>query len=326
MIFITRTVMKNPTTKLITVLAALSVLLLAVAPADAARLGGGRSFGGRPSFSQPYQRSAPDAARPSTTPSAAPAVSAATQRNQAVRQSMANRGGLTSMLAGFAIGGLLGSLFFGGAFEHINFADLLIFGLLAFGAFKLLGARRREAAPVPVPATGYSRDQWADDNAGAGYPGKGVADAGSAGFDTDLLKSTARASHQTRWVAPAGFNAAAFIEDAKTAYSLMQKAWDDADLGTLRGLTTDKMFGELQEQLTARGGAHNVTELLDLQAELLDVHDTGSERQAAVLFSAVLREDPAQEPHPIKEVWHFMKPLSSRQATWFLDGIQQVEE
>lgn len=227
------------------------------------------------------------------------------------------------MLGGLAIGGLLGALLFGGAFEHINLLDLLIFGLIAFMLFKLLAARRRTADGQAVAA---------------GYSGAMQRQGGPAGFDTDLLFGKSRpapvgtgaAGLATRPanapVLPADFDPAAFLTGAKAAYEMLQKAWDEGDLATLRSLSTDKVFAELQEQIRARGGAPNHTELLEIEAEILEVRDVGTDREVAVLFDVLLRESAEEAPVRVREVWHFTRSKFSRQPTWFLDGLQQVED
>ena len=128
---------------------------------------------------------------------------------------------------------------------------------------------------------------------------------------------------------PAGFDTAGFLDGARRAYRLLQEAWDSGDLGELRGLTTDDVFAELQDQLRARQG-QNRTEVLHLDARLLEARQVAGELEASVLFDAFLREVDAASSaddrgHQVKEVWHFIRPLSSRQPTWFLDGIQQLE-
>jgi predicted lipid-binding transport protein (Tim44 family) len=306
-------------------------LALSGGEANAARMGGGKSFGSRPSYSEPYRRS-PTTQPGFGQPGAAaqqPAYSAAQQRNQTMRDSLAQRGGFMRMLGGLALGGLLGALLFGGAFEHLNLFDLLIFGLIAFMLFKLLAARRRTQEGVAAPA-GYSpAERGADEQP---YPRQAHEAPGRAGFDTDILSRKGGAPASAGFAPnagptlPADFDASAFLTGAKAAYRMMQKAWDDADLAELRALTTDKVFGELQDQIRARGGASNQTDLLKVEAELLEVRDAGSDREATVLFDVLLREAPEDRPAQVREVWHFTRSRNSRQPTWFLDGIQQLED
>ena len=327
--------MKNLTQMVFSAAIACVLALASSGDVFAARMGGGKSFGSRPSYSEPYRRS-PNVAQPGLSPPGAgvqqPAYSAAQQRNQAMRDSLAQRGGFMRMLGGLALGGLLGALLFGGAFEHINFFDLLIFGLIAFLLFKFLAARRRASEGVSAPA-GYPPvesgefDRPPERQADAPRPG--------AGFNTDLLFGKGRPApaagqtgmaDRTALAMPADFDAPVFLRGAKAAYEMMQKAWDEGDLAELRALTTDKVFGELQDQIRARGGAANRTELIKVEAELLEVRDVGSDREAAVLFDVLLRESPEAQPAQVREVWHFVRSRNSRQPTWFLDGIQQVED
>jgi len=298
-------------------LIALSLTLGGMSDADAKRFGGGSSFGGRSSYSTPYKRSATPPAR-----SANQQQSAA--QNQAARQGMANRGGLMGMLGGLALGGLLGSLFFGGAFENINFMDILVFGGIAFLLYKLFAAKTG-AAQRPA----YNR--MAND-----YEQSQPIQSNPAGFNTDVLfnkdkKQTAGqhfqqdAEFNETVAVPEAFDQQAFLSGAKIAYTTLQKAWDDRDLAEIRGLATDKVFAEIQDQLKA-SATENHTDILKLDAELLEVREIGSDLEAVVLFDAIMREDVNAQAEQIREVWHFVKPKISILPKWLLDGIQQLED
>ncbi|SMF94489.1 Predicted lipid-binding transport protein, Tim44 family [Methylomagnum ishizawai] len=318
--------MKKLTGLMFSVLIAATLAVSGSGDAYAKRLGGGSSFGSRPSYSQPYSRSATPSTQPGYGQPGAtaqqPAYSPAAQRNQGIRDSLAQRGGFMRMLGGLALGGLLGAMLFGGGFEGINFLDILLFAGVAFLLFKLFAARRGAAMGRPAPAQGY----YPPEPESQSQPYQRQA---GAGFDTDVMSTKnhvgGTAGFQAAPALPADFDAAAFLNGAKAAYALMQQAWDRGDLADLRSLTTDKVFGELQDQLRARGGAPNQTELLQVEAEILEVRDAGADREVAVLFDTVLREAPGAAPAQVREVWHFTRPRNSRQPTWFLDGIQQVE-
>lgn len=307
--------MKQTSRFLLGALIALSLLAAGLGEAYAARLGGGKSFGSRPSYSAPYSRQSggSNQASPSQQPGFQP--SAAAQRNQAARAAMGNRGGLMGMLGGLALGGLLGAMFFGGAFEGLNFMDILLFAGIAFLLFKLFAARRPAGAATN---NGYAYAPHEDRDLG------NAAGSGRAGFNTDVLfnRGNAQPSPAT-W--PADFDAVSFLKGAKTAYAHLQQAWDQGDISELRGLCTDKVFSELQQQIRERVGT-NHTELLKVEAEVLEVRDVGGDREATVLFDVVLRESAGQPPTPVQEVWHFTRSRASKQPTWFLDGIQQLEE
>ena len=313
-----------------TLLIGLSLSLGSISDAEAKRFGGGSSFGGKSSFSQPYKRSAAPPARSASQQQA-------TQQNQAAKQGMASRGGLMGMLGGLALGGLLGAMFFGGAFENINFMDILVLGGIAFLLYKLFAAR---AGSAQRPAYQRTVNDDNQDSVSSYKPYQEPAQSSSAGFDTDILfkkdKNNAVASEAaaadfqqeadfSEMVIPKGFDPQAFLAGAKIAYRNLQKAWDERDLAEIRSLSTDKVFAEIQDQLKA-SDAENHTDILKLEAELLDVREIGSELEAVVLFDAVMREDVNGQAEQVKEVWHFVKPKISIQPKWYLDGIQQLED
>jgi predicted lipid-binding transport protein (Tim44 family) len=298
-------------------LIALSLSLGGISDADAKRFGGGSSFGGRSSYSAPYKRSAIPPSR-----SANQQQSAA--QNQAARQGMANRGGLMGMLGGLALGGLLGSLFFGGAFENFNFMDILVFGGIAYLLYKLFAAK---AGAAQRPAYNRTANSYEESQPVQSNP---------AGFNTDVLfnKNKTQSAGQPfqqdtsfndSVAVPEGFDQLAFLSGAKIAFTTLQKAWDERDLAEIRGLSTDKVFAEIQEQLKTLA-TENHTDILKLDAELLEVREIGSELEAVVLFDAIMREEINAQAEQVREVWHFIKPKISIQPKWLLDGIQQLED
>ena len=316
--------MKKASGLLLSVVIAFSLLTAGLGEAYAARLGGGKSFGSRPSYSTPYSRPG-GSSQASPSPAYQPLPAA--QHNQAARGALANRGGLMGMLGGLALGGLLGAMFFGGAFEGINFMDILLFAGVAFLLFKLFASRRQDSVGQTAGGRGYAAPEQPIE--APAY--QRVAAPNRAGFDTDLLfkrgaiPATGFTPSTVAPRLPADFDAAGFLKGAKTAYAHLQQAWDKGDLAELRGLCTDTVFAELQQQIRQREG-ENRTELLKVEAELLGVRDVGGDREAAVLFDVVLRESPGLAPAPVREVWHFTRSRASQQPTWFLDGLQQLED
>ena len=320
--------------------------------AEAKRMGGGKSFGGKNSFNQPAQNR--QQAAPANSNSSGTQQSAAQTQNAGQRTAMAGRGGMMGMLGGLALGGMLGALFFGGAFENINFMDVLIFGLIAFVLYKIFASRKRAAASSQeYPATANDAPiEMADDTVVSRNDAperSSHQQRSSTGFETDLLfknktpggsisesgvVSNGETFRPTPGVIPKGFDSAGFVEGATSAYRRLQQAWDEGDLADLRQFTTDKVFGELQDQIRARSG-ENRTELLKVDCELLEVREVGADTEATVVFDVLMREidadsilgDDSDEKlvSSVREVWHFTRPTRSTQPTWFLDGIQQIE-
>lgn len=287
---------------LITLILVSSLMLWPLQNAEAKRFGGGGSFGGKSSYGQKYQRSVE---RPQNTTGTA----ASTQR----------RGGFGGLLGGLAMGGLLAALFMGGAFENINFFDILILGLIAYMLFKLFARRGHERRQSMAPEgqtmqRGFNTDLMFKSNSPTTLPSQQLH-PGSA-------------SDEPVYQAPQGFHEGEFLQGANTAYRMLQQAWDEGELAEIRGLVTDKVFAEIQQQMQSRQG-ENRTELLSLDSRLLEIRTSAGVIEATVMFDALMREideehDLTQRPSQVKEVWHFIQPLNGLQPSWYLDGIQQL--
>lgn len=304
------------------------MLGLSMQNAEAKRFGGGISFGGKNSFSTPFKRSMPPQKAPVAPNKASPASGAAAG---------AGKAGLMGALGGLAMGGLLGAMFFGGAFENINFLDILIFGLIAFVLFRLFAGRRRPMEPQAAGGAPMGDADWGREDISQAQQRRAFND--DRGFDTDIMfkdkkASSAPSSTPEGYAAPESiqlprdFNKEEFLNGARKAFTMLQKAWDDGEMADIRGLTTDKVFAEIQDQFFAREG-ENQTDVLEATAEIIDYQLTSNEKQVAVLFNVHLREFDSlhgEQVHWVQEVWHFVQPVNSFAPTWFLDGIQQVEE
>lgn len=294
------------------VTASLALMMSGMDVAEAGkRFGGGSSFGSKFSQSQSLKKSngqKDSMQRQQATP--------AQSKNADRKQQLASKGGMMGMLGALAIGGLLGAMFFGGAFENINFFDILIFAAIAFLLFKLFAGRAARQQQQPAAAGGYGPADL-DDNETVQQ--RSSADQfGSAGQFEDEDNSL----DGLRGAAPKKFDEADFLSGAENCFARLQQAWDQGDLADIREFTTDHVFAEIQDQHQARGD-HDHTEILALESELLNATDLGSKQEAIVLFKATLKVDGEQQA--IEEVWHFVKASTSHKPSWQLDGIQQVE-
>jgi predicted lipid-binding transport protein (Tim44 family) len=313
--------MKNYSAFFTTLFITLSLTFAGISNVEAKRFGGARSFGGKSSYSSPFRRST------KSNSTRSPSQKKAFTQNKASRQAMSHRGGFMGMLGGLAIGGLLGALFFGGAFEGFNFMDILIFGGIAFILFRLFASKARR--PMSYNEEGYAQYQP--------QPFSTSSQRTTASFDTDVLFDTDKKHHSSsnndlyndadffQGTTPKGFDEVDFLTGAKGAFKVLQKAWDQSDLAEIRDLTTDKVFAEIQDQLN-NSIEPNRTDVLKLNAELLSIRDIGAELEAVVLFDAIIKEDANSQAEQVREVWHFIKPKNSKQPKWYLDGIQQLEQ
>ncbi|MHB9118064.1 MAG: Tim44 domain-containing protein [Burkholderiales bacterium] len=263
---------------------------LSVNDADARRFGGGSSFGKqRQSFSR---QALPQ--KPVQAPAAAPAPS----RNRWL-----------GPLAGLAAGGLLASLFMGHGFDGIKGLDILLILLLAGGAFFIIRALRRTPAPS-MQAAPY---------AGAGTF-DGMADRAGAGAMAGDMPATPSFGGR-----PAGFQDEAYLREAKGHFIRLQAANDAKDLNDIREYTTPAVFSEIALQMQERGEQPQKTEVVTLNADMVDVVTEGDLVIASVRFSGLIREEAGAGASPFDEVWHIQKSLSQPNANWYIAGIQQVQ-
>lgn len=321
--------MKNKFSLISAVLITLTLSFSGVPDVEAKRFGGGKSFGSKNYYSSPYRRNS------KTSSQRTAKQQKANQHNQAARDRMSRRGGFMGLLGGLALGGLLGSLFFGGAFEGMNFMDILVFGGIAYLLFRLFAARSRQGH---AQAAGYQR-QYGDGyqfdrshNRPREQSNQGFQD--DDGFDTDVMfdknnasiqQDVSQAAETEQKHLPAGFDEWDFMNGAENAFRMLQKAWDEKDLTSIRSMTTDQVFADIQQQLNDSTEAHQ-TDILKLNSELLEVRDFGGEMEAVVLFDCILRENVEAQSAQVREVWHFVKTRNSLQQGWQLDGIQQLED
>ncbi|HUK03882.1 MAG TPA: Tim44-like domain-containing protein [Burkholderiales bacterium] len=282
-------------------LAVLACTALVATDADAARrLGGGRSIGAQRSVT-----SAPPAAAPAKpAQQAAPASQPATQP-AAQPQPASGFARWAPLLGGLALGGALGWLMGANGMGGLM-VGLLLSGLLVFAAIalvRMLTQRRGDALP---------RIQY------AGIGSETVA----APPPSQAIGFEAQPAHVSNANIPDGFDVAGFLKGAKLNYMRLQIANDQGNLDELREYTTDELFEELKRDVLARGGAKQQTDVLALNADLLEVVTEGDKHWASIRFSGSLREAPGEAPQGFEEVWNLAKPLSG--GGWQLAGIQQM--
>jgi predicted lipid-binding transport protein (Tim44 family) len=122
---------------------------------------------------------------------------------------------------------------------------------------------------------------------------------------------------------PPGFEPEPFLQHAKAAFVRIQAALDRGDLKTLGDLLTTEMLAETRAEILGRGTAETPTEIVTLQAELIEVVAEGLLAWASIRFSGLIREDAFALAQPFDEVWNLQKPLSG-ETGWRLAGIQQL--
>ncbi|WP_110656905.1 Tim44 domain-containing protein [Salinicola halimionae] len=264
----------------------------AVDHAEARRLGGGKSFG---SYSRSVQQPTPTTTRSNA---AAPP-----------RQPSAGLSRFAGPLAGMLAGGLLASLFFGGAFDGFRMMDMLLIALVAFIAFRLIAGRRRHA-PAGHGDSGQSYNA-AQDNAaqnGAGSQPAAFMGGNATGTSTNGIASE-----------PEWFDRERFLTGAKEHFTTLQRAWDNNDLSQIQEYVTPELYNLLKAERMAQP-ANNRTEIVRLFAELGSVQEIKDEAEATVLFHGVLDEN--GEETEFNETWHLKRALRDG-SPWYVQGIEQ---
>ncbi|OGT52693.1 MAG: hypothetical protein A3E84_02705 [Gammaproteobacteria bacterium RIFCSPHIGHO2_12_FULL_42_13] len=257
----------------------LMFLVIAVSVSDtaeAARFGGGRSFGMKRSVSNFSRAPSPGNNQPFNARS--------------------NR--WLAPLAGLALGGLLASLFMG----HGLGTGLLTW-LAVLGIGYMIWTVLRNKLGTAGQARPYNQYQ----NTYNAQPG--------------FSQQPDYRANNTVISYPNGFNRDLFLRDAKVQFIRLQAAYDAKDLNDLRQFTVPEVFAEIQIQLQERAQTANHTEVVSLDAELLDVTAESHNTIASVQFSGMIREAVDASAAAFKEIWHFQQDKYSDR--WLVSGVQQ---
>ena len=282
---------------LITLLVAVVSFGFAVPEAEAKRLGGGSSFGMKRNATPPAQQPR----QPAATQQQAPTAGAAAQPKRSWM------GPIAGLAAGLGLAALFSHLGLGEGFA--NFVMLLLLAAAAFFLCRLIfrrgGASSRQGGL-----------QYAGAQAGSGAP---------AAFQAQQpLTSGAPANTGLERARASGFDADGFARQAKLNFIRLQAANDTGNLDDLREFTTPEVFAELAMQINERRGAEQRTDVVELDAEVIDVAEEDSRYVVSVRFSGLLREQTDAAPEAFSEIWHLTKPLAGS-GGWLIAGVQQSQ-
>jgi predicted lipid-binding transport protein (Tim44 family) len=285
-------------------IAAVCLLYFWYGTAEAARLGGGKSFGSSPS----YQRSAPAPTPSPTSPQVSPSQPA--QQRPVAGPAPSPMGRWGGMLGGLLMGGLIGSLLFGGAHAYggPGLMDLVILGGGLFLLYRFIRARRM-ATESPSAAAPMSFDRG---------PAQGW---GSSGYAPSSEPATTVADQPAL---PPGFDADEFLKGAKVIYARLQASWDKRDLDDIRQFTSPEVCTEIEHQ-AQKDPTPGQTELLLINPRILEVREVDNQTVVSVFYDVMMRENGAEMAKQVREVWHFNRDARKPETFWVLEGIQQVE-
>lgn len=277
---------------LIATLAAALALALPVQDAEAKRLSSGgmkRSVPTQPAPNTPNpQPASPQQAAPAkpATPAQAPAA-AAPKRSW--------MGPLAGLAAGLGLAALASHFGFGE-----GLANVMLIALLAFAAFAVIRFFMRRAGPTPQPQ---------------------LAGAGGGRFDAPQAQAYVPAAAPSG-SAGADFDTAGFEKLAKQVFIRLQAANDAGDQADLRRFTTPQMYASIQQELLERNGQIQRTDVLQLDARVVDVATENGQHVVSVRFSGLVREQSAQAAESFDEIWHLARADGGE--SWLIAGIQQT--
>ncbi|WP_322014823.1 Tim44-like domain-containing protein [Paraburkholderia sp. J12] len=302
--------------------------------AEARRMGGSRSIGKQSSVAS--QRSAtPPPAQP--TPAQQPgqaqrAQPAAPTPAPAAAAPARNRwlGPIAGLAAGLGIAALLSHFGLGEAFAGAM-ANAIVIALIAFAAIWLIRKfmnRRRGMQPAfqaggALPSSGGLNGMR--NLSQGGYPQEPsyTAPATSPSLAPQAASPNAPQAAPAFSI-PAGFDTEVFLRNAKVYFVRLQAAWDVGNMNDIREFTTPEMFAEIRVDLASRGSEENQTDIVQLNADLLDVAEQANEYLASVRFSGLIRETQGAAAAPFVEIWNLSKSRTGGEG-WLLAGIQQIE-
>lgn len=274
----------------------LTVSFMTPADAYAKKFGGGKSFG------KSY-KTAPAQQKQQQTDTL--------KQQQPTAGKSSKKGLMGGLLGGLLAGGLLAA-FFGGAFEGIQFMDILIFGLIAFVIFKLFktmrGAKRTPMGHREAYA-GNSTQQYR----------QAAPEAQQTGFSSQpAYEST---DSDVPFNLPPGFEMNAFLNGAREHYRTVQGAWNHNELETIREYVSPALMEDLAAERAKLDGEQH-TEVMYVDAELVRADYDANVAQLSVKFSGRYKDRHEGVEEDITDVWHLERDLRAPDAPWLIVGIQ----
>ncbi|HQO29916.1 MAG TPA: Tim44-like domain-containing protein, partial [Accumulibacter sp.] len=290
------------------ILAAVLVFGLSAISGDAEAA---KRFGGGQSAGMQRQSVAPQKSPAAAPTHAAPTAGAAASGAAAAAPKRSWMGPLAGLAAGIGLAALASHFGFG---EEL--ASMMMFALIAMLVLAVIGFMlRRRAAANPMAGNNLRYASATADNA----PGQ----RSPVDMALPASRSTPAADVSTQGNIPADFDRAAFERNAKVNFIRLQAANDAGNLDDLREFTTPEMFAEIKMNLADRSGTKQQTDVVSIEATVLDVSEENNRYIVSVHFNGLIREEQNAPAEPVDEIWHMVKPRTG-QGGWIVAGIQQV--
>lgn len=295
------------------------------------------------------------AASPAANPAAAQRPAASPSPAAPAQQPARNRwlGPLAGLAAGIGLAALFSHLGLGDELASFM-SSFLIIALLAFAGiflFRMLTRGRRQPAaqsneyayaggaaaggnasagnwqrdepalrPEPVqrtaaPISGSATPLGTELNV-YGQPVASVGGSQATGFDV-------AAADAPLIDLPDGFDTTGFLRAARGVFVKLQAANDAGDVNTLREFVSDELLGIFQDEIARRGGQVQLTEVVELESELVAYERDWDEHIASVAFTGSIREAAGAPAERFEEIWNLSRPVR-QSGGWTLVGIQSL--
>jgi len=166
--------------------------------------------------------------------------------------------------------------------------------------------------------------------------GAGAPVGGSAGrIDPTIARSNLAAAPATAAPAagaaavgsvslPDGMPAAEFERVAKLVFIRLQAANDAGNVDDLRRFTTPELFASLKADLLDRGNAGQKTDVVQLDAKVVEAAEEAGQHIVTVRFVGLIREAAEAGAEPFDELWHLVRPVDGR-GDWAIAGIAPTQ-
>ena len=277
-------------------------LTLNISDAEAKRMGGGGSLGMKRQMTPPAKNN---------TAQQAPNRQQAGTPGQQAQPKRSWMGPLAGLAAGLGLAALASHLGFG---EEM--ANIMMIALLAIAAFMLFRFFTRNKA---APAQGM---QYAAAGQGGGQIARPEFTPAAAGMATGAAAQAVATAGNSGNI-PADFDTAAFVRNAKVNFIRLQAANDSGNLDDIREFTSPEVFAEVKLAIEERNGAAQETDVVHLDAEVIDVTEEERRYIVSVHFSGQIREERDGPAESFSEVWHMTKPVDGSRG-WVIAGIEQA--
>ncbi len=310
-------------------------LSLPMMDAEAKRLGGGGTSGMKRSV--PTQSS--DASKPATAPQQAAAPAQATPGTPAAAAAPKRSwmGPIAGLAAGLGIAALASHFGMGGAL-----ANIMTMLLLGVGVALLVGFLMRRFGG------NRAQNNNNNNNGGMAFAGAGAGSNNAAPPYQPYQPAPAPAAHLPLQSAALalptgasgtnvasytpvtplagngdGFDTAGFEQIAKRVFIRLQAANDSGDQNDLRRFTTPEMFGVVQQELLDRKVTTQRTDVVKLDARVIERLTEDGQQVVSVRFWGLIRELENAPAEEFDEIWHLVRPIDESRE-WAIAGIQQT--